>query len=163
MDISPQLANAAQSAQNSQSANAAQFSQGIQASNNAPERQPQDQQRVSASDFMELLMTQLQNQDPLNPMEDKDFMAQMAQFSSLEEMSNLNTTMTDFTQRQQAQNASAYLGREVTVVSPNGGAIEGLVSAVNRKGSDDGLSVTVNGQDFDVNRIKSVRLPETQS
>lgn len=42
--------------------------------------------------FLRLLITQLQNQDPLNPMEDREFIAQMAQFSSLEQMQNLNKT-----------------------------------------------------------------------
>lgn len=42
--------------------------------------------------FLNLLVTQLQNQDPLNPTEDKDFLAQMAQFSSLEQMQNLNSS-----------------------------------------------------------------------
>ena len=43
--------------------------------------------------FLKLLVTQLQNQDPLSPMEDREFIAQMAQFSSLEQMQNLNDTM----------------------------------------------------------------------
>ncbi|NLM03871.1 MAG: flagellar hook capping protein [Clostridiales bacterium] len=43
--------------------------------------------------FLSLLVTQLQNQDPLNPMEDREFISQMAQFSSLEQMQNLNATM----------------------------------------------------------------------
>lgn len=42
--------------------------------------------------FLRLLVTQLQNQDPLNPMEDREFIAQMAQFSSLEQIRNLNKT-----------------------------------------------------------------------
>ncbi len=42
--------------------------------------------------FLRLLVTQLQNQDPLNPMEDREFIAQMAQFSSLEQIQNLNKT-----------------------------------------------------------------------
>ena len=43
--------------------------------------------------FLRLLTTQLSNQDPLNPMEDREFIAQLAQFSSLEQMQTLNKTM----------------------------------------------------------------------
>lgn len=42
--------------------------------------------------FLQLLVTQLRNQDPLSPMEDREFISQMAQFSSLEQMQNLNDT-----------------------------------------------------------------------
>lgn len=43
--------------------------------------------------FLKILMTQLQNQDPLSPMEDRDFIAQMAQFSSVEQLNNLSEYM----------------------------------------------------------------------
>ncbi|HHV38141.1 MAG TPA: flagellar hook capping protein [Tepidimicrobium sp.] len=43
--------------------------------------------------FLRLLTTQLANQDPLNPIEDKEFIAQLAQFNSLEQMQNLNRSM----------------------------------------------------------------------
>lgn len=45
--------------------------------------------------FLRLLTTQLANQDPLNPIEDREFIAQLAQFSSLEQMQNLNKTFVD--------------------------------------------------------------------
>ncbi|WP_313756564.1 flagellar hook capping FlgD N-terminal domain-containing protein [Tissierella sp.] len=45
--------------------------------------------------FLRLLTTQLANQDPLNPIEDREFIAQLAQFSSLEQMQNLNKTFAD--------------------------------------------------------------------
>lgn len=48
--------------------------------------------------FLLLLTTQMSNQDPLNPMEDKEFIAQLAQFSSLEQMQNLNKTFTSSTE-----------------------------------------------------------------
>ena len=45
--------------------------------------------------FLKLLVTQLANQNPLNPIEDKEFIAQLAQFSSLEQMQNLNKNVTE--------------------------------------------------------------------
>lgn len=68
--------------------------------------------------FMLLLVTQFKYQDPLNPMDDKEFVSQMAQFSSLEQLINLNTSMgslTDATNNQQMINATSYIGKQVTV------------------------------------------------
>ncbi len=68
--------------------------------------------------FMLLLVTQFQYQDPLNPMEDKEFIAQLAQFSSLEQLMNLNESMvglTDATNNQQMINATSYIGKAVDV------------------------------------------------
>lgn len=79
------------------------------------------QQKGSSLDkdsFMLLLVTQFQYQDPLNPMEDKEFIAQMAQFSSLEQLMNLNDSMeglTEATNNQQMINATSYIGKQVTL------------------------------------------------
>ena len=48
---------------------------------------------IGKDTFLQLLVTQIKNQNPLEPMDDKEFLSQMAQFSSLEQMQNLNTTM----------------------------------------------------------------------
>ena len=47
---------------------------------------PESNGELGRDDFMRLLITQLQNQDPLSPLEDKDFIAQLSQFSSLEQL-----------------------------------------------------------------------------
>jgi flagellar basal-body rod modification protein FlgD len=68
--------------------------------------------------FLLLLVTQFKYQDPLNPMDDKEFISQMAQFSSLEQLMNLNTGMgglTTATNNQQMINATSYIGKQVTV------------------------------------------------
>ena len=63
---------------------------------------------LGKEEFLKLLVCQMQNQDPLNPQSDQEFIAQLAQFSSLEQMTNLNSTMS---------NTSAYglVGKEVIV------------------------------------------------
>ena len=66
--------------------------------------------------FLQLLITQLQNQDPTNPMDDRDFIAQMAQFSSLEQMQNMTKTMESLLvsqQQTQLMNYTTFVGKEV--------------------------------------------------
>lgn len=68
--------------------------------------------------FMLLLVTQFKYQDPLNPTDDKEFVSQMAQFSSLEQLINLNTSMEGLTTastNSQMINATSYIGKNVTV------------------------------------------------
>lgn len=70
--------------------------------------------------FMNLMLAQLNNQDPLNPTDNTQFLAQLAQFSSLEQMQNLNTSVNNFATQfrsQQALQASAMVGRSVVAQS----------------------------------------------
>ncbi|WP_428908659.1 flagellar hook assembly protein FlgD [Niallia sp. Krafla_26] len=72
---------------------------------------------LGKDDFLKLLMTQLQNQDPTNPMEDTDFIAQMAQFSTLEQTTNMNSLLEKLI-GQQGQNQlityQQFIGKNVT-------------------------------------------------
>lgn len=83
------------------------------------------QQKGSALDkdaFMLLLVTQFKYQDPLNPAEDKEFIAQLAQFSSLEQLMNLNDSMeglTSATMQGQMINATSYIGKTVDATGTN--------------------------------------------
>lgn len=69
-------------------------------------RQPK---QLGKDDFLKLLITQLSSQDPTNPVQDQQFIAQMAQFSSLEQMQNISSAMTRMADRQ----GSELLGRFV--------------------------------------------------
>jgi len=72
---------------------------------------------LGKDEFIKILMTQLQNQDPLNPMEDKDFIAQMATFSSLEQMMNMAKSIDTLVQNQLISPVIQYshmIGKEVT-------------------------------------------------
>lgn len=84
---------------------------------------------LDKDDFLKLLITQLTHQDPLNPMEDKEFIAQMAQFSSLEQLTNLNAgleSMTNFAMT----NAVNYIGRTVTFYNSDGEELSYKVTSV---------------------------------
>lgn len=66
--------------------------------------------------FLKLLITQLQNQDPTNPMDDREFIAQMAQFSSLEQMQNMTKAMESLLLSQQQSQLMGYtnfIGKDV--------------------------------------------------
>lgn len=66
--------------------------------------------------FLKILIAQLQNQDPTQPMDDKEFIAQMAQFSSLEQMQNMTTAMEDLLkmqQQSQLMDYTSFIGKDV--------------------------------------------------
>lgn len=76
-----------------------------------------DKTVMGKDDFLSLLVAQLQNQDPLNPSESTEFTAQLAQFSSLEQLQNMNTTLGNFEVYQSTLNniqSSGFIGKTVT-------------------------------------------------
>src|SRR5690625_4618896 len=75
---------------------------------------------LGKDEFIKILMTQLQNQDTLNPMEDRDFIAQMATFSSLEQMMNMASSIDLLVQNQLVSPVIQYshmIGKEVSYES----------------------------------------------
>src|SRR3954449_4855792 len=71
---------------------------------------------LGKDDFLKLMVTQLQNQDPLNPTDDKDFMGQMAQFSSLEQTANMAQTLASMNTSSQVSQGVSLIGHDVTWV-----------------------------------------------
>ncbi len=80
--------------------------------------------------FLKILITQLRYQDPMNPMEDKEFIAQMAQFSSLEQMQQMNKSLNTFLESNFLYQASALIGKEVAIKAGEGEEITGVVQEV---------------------------------
>ena len=69
--------------------------------------------------FLKILITQLSNQDPLDPLQDKDFIAQMAQFSTLEQMTNMNKSIEQMAALNKAS-AVSYIGRVIEYTDDDG-------------------------------------------
>ena len=105
--------------------------------------------------FLELLTTQLKNQNPLEPMDNKQFISQMAQFSSLEQMNNLNSTMGNFVKFQKISQAGSLVGKKVKVLdSVTGQNVTGVIEKANVTGEQ--TTVTINGQQYPLVNIQQV-------
>lgn len=107
-------------------------------SNQRPDRSPSPE--LGKDEFIKILMTQLQNQDPLNPMEDKDFIAQMANFSSLEQMMNMASSMDELVKNQLVSPVIQYshmIGKEVSYLEDDATSQDdvqsGMVVSVSQK------------------------------
>ena len=83
----------------------------------------EDQNKLGKDAFFELLVTQLQYQDPLNPMDNSQFISQMAQFSSLEQMENMNRNMEMFLRIQSISEGAGLIGKNVETINPETGDI----------------------------------------
>ncbi len=106
--------------------------------------------------FLKLLVTQLKNQDPMKPMQDTEFIGQMAQFSSLEQMQNMNKQMAAQNNFAQLSQASSLIGKDVTLVTNGEDAqtITGMVDEVRQTGGE--TFVIVGGEAYATSMIHTV-------
>jgi flagellar basal-body rod modification protein FlgD len=116
---------------------------------------------IGKDDFFKMLIAQLKNQDPLNPADGTAFAAQLAQFSSLEQLTNLNGTLTSQNKNYESLiNAQSInlIGKQITASQVDGNnksTISGQVSAVNFKNGS--IYLTVNNQDIAFSDVLSVQ------
>jgi len=108
---------------------------------------PTPSQSLGEADFLKLLSIQFQQQDPMKPMDDTAFIAQTAQFTSLQQMTQLN-------QQQQMMAGAGFIGRNATVEDTSGNLVTGLVTALDNSGS--APAVVVNGVSYPLTAIKRV-------
>ena len=107
---------------------------------------------VSEQAFLQLLITQLKNQDPTNPADPTQFVSQLASFSSLEQQTQLNTQMTQVLDN----SVTGLIGKTATVTDPSqssgftSGTVSGIVYYAN------GPAVTINGNNYALSDIQNV-------
>ena len=114
---------------------------------------------MGKDDFLTLLVAQLQHQDPLNPMNDTDFTAQLAQFSSLEQLQNINTNLENIDTSQNIQTNSgavSFIGRNVTA-SGNGIYVsDGQAGDIHFELAEDAAAVYISVYDASGNFVRDL-------
>ena len=112
-------------------------------------------QTLGSADFMKLLAVQFQSQDPLKPMDDTAFIAQMAQFTSLSQTQTLTTQMTKLSTNQALVAANSYIGQQVTVNDGSGVIATGVVSGVQVNAN--GPRIIVGGKLYNISSVVAVQ------
>ncbi|NML42928.1 flagellar hook capping protein [Ramlibacter sp. G-1-2-2] len=115
---------------------------------------------IGLQDFLKILLTQLNYQDPLKPMDNQAFMAQMAQFTALEQTQRMNDKLDLLIANQSALQSVGLIGRQVDVTT-NSGNITGTVASLSLQGDQPKLSVrTSDGsllEDLGLAQVSAVR------
>lgn len=116
--------------------------------------------------FLRLLVTQLRFQDPIEPVNNEQFLAQMAQFTSLEQMVSLNKSIEKLTGSTIKSDAVSLLGGEVTV-RPLGeqegqtpSEVTGVVTQVRFEGQEAKLTLDGQTREFSLEDVVKVRAPQ---
>lgn len=128
----------------------------VNASNKSLQQGQGLSQELGKDDFLQLLITQLQHQDPTKPMDDKQFIAQMAQFSSLEQMTNLGQEFAKISGMVSRGNALNLLGKQVEILDGQQ-RVSGVVEAVS---GTENPQVQVNGRYYDYSVVETVNIKE---
>ena len=112
-------------------------------------------QALGINDFMKLLATQFQEQDPLKPMDDTAFIAQTAQFTALQQATTLTSQVSQMA-------ANDYIGRTVSVNNPSNGQITtGQVTSVDTSGATP--QIVINGAEYQLANITAIAPPTAPS
>ena len=112
----------------------------------------QTSHELGKDDFLKLLITQLQNQDPTSPMENTEFISQMAQFSSLEQMTNMSSAFSKMAAYINSSEAAATLGKTVEL-DIGDTSVQGIVEGATR---GENPQIMVNGMYYNMDKIKAI-------
>jgi flagellar basal-body rod modification protein FlgD len=114
-----------------------------------------DKTQLDKDAFLKLLVAQLKYQDPSNPTDASQFMAQTAQFTMVEKLSSLATSQSDLLAAQLKLSAGSMVGRTVTYPGSNGVDVSGVVTSATISGSNPTLRV--GNMDVPLSSVREVR------
>lgn len=110
---------------------------------------------LGKDDFLKLLVTELSNQDPLNPMDNTEYVAQLAQFSSLEQMTNISESSESTNKSMSATRAFSLIGRNIEWANTDGEA-NGTGTVTGVSFTDGVPSLNVGSKTVDISNIVKV-------
>ncbi|MBV8659145.1 MAG: flagellar hook capping protein [Burkholderiales bacterium] len=96
---------------------------------------------ITQQEFLKILLTQLTQQDPLKPMDNTQFVTQLAQFSQMEQAQEINTNVSNTLAVQTSTQSVGLLGKTVTLSSLSGSPMSGVVTAIDFSGNSPRLTV----------------------
>jgi len=112
-------------------------------------------QSMNSSDFIKMMITQLQNQDPLQPTDSNALLQQMSAIGQMQSTSQLQSTLQSLTLQNQIGAASALIGKSVTGMDSTNNTISGLVNSV--QVTQSGVSLQLdNGKTLDITRVTQI-------
>ena len=118
-------------------------------------------QTLSEQDFLNLLVTQMTSQDPMNPMTNQDMLSQMVQFSTLQGNTAMQSLMAGMQGGQAFSMANSMVGQQVNLLTDsNGSTTQGVVSGVDL--SSGMPLIMVNGQSYGLSQVIAVTPAATQ-
>ena len=110
---------------------------------------------LKPSDFITMMVTQLENQDPTQPTSNQDLLAQMSQIGQLQSSDDLQTTMQSVTLQTQVGSAATLIGKSVTGLDANNAPISGVVNSVAVAGGAVTLKLD-DGSSMDLDQLSTI-------
>ncbi len=117
---------------------------------------------LQPSDFIQMMVTQLENQDPMNPTSNADLMAQMSDIGQLESSTQMQTTLQSITLQTQIGSASALIGKSIQGIDANNSQASGTVTAVQVAGGQVNLQLD-SGDTISLTNVSSITSAATSS
>ncbi len=114
---------------------------------------------LGKDEFLEMLITQMQNQDPMEPMSNTEMTAQLAQFSALEQMENLNSQFESYQQSSTAAMSLLNSGKSVEMQLSSGLVVEGVLEKV--QWLDGETQFVVDGETYSSGNVTSLQALES--
>src|SRR5579871_831713 len=99
---------------------------------------------LTQQQFLQILLSGLQNQDPLNPVDTTTFLTQMTEFANVEGQQTLNANFTQMLQLQQLTDGASLIGKTVSYTASNGSTASGTVAGVSVQGGQIYLGIGKN-------------------